>query len=130
MFDIGWAELVVLGLVILVVLGPKEIPAVLRSIGRFTGQIRRLAFDFQRNLEKMDVGHPADLLEHLDSETPIAKASAKQKPAARRHEADNTAPASPNEQDLFSHAAGDAADGGDRQDRVSSADAVKSKQER
>lgn len=63
MFDIGWTELVVLGLVILIVLGPSEIPTVLRWIGRITGQIRRVALEFQRNLASMD---------HLTSGDPLA----------------------------------------------------------
>ncbi len=63
MFDIGWTELVVLGLVILIVLGPSEIPTVLRWIGRITGQIRRVALEFQRNLASMD---------HLTSGDPFA----------------------------------------------------------
>ena len=34
MFDIGWGELVVIGVIALIVIGPKELPAVLRTVGR------------------------------------------------------------------------------------------------
>lgn len=77
MFDIGWTELVVLGLVILIVLGPSEIPSVLRWIGRVTGQIRRLAADFQRNLEKMDMPPRQDVPGAIGVRSPTSSVKAK-----------------------------------------------------
>lgn len=47
MFDIGWSELLVIGIVALVVIGPKELPAVLRKIGQGVGKLRRMAGEFQ-----------------------------------------------------------------------------------
>lgn len=47
MFDIGWGELLVIGIVALVVIGPKELPAVLRATGHWMGKVRRMASDFQ-----------------------------------------------------------------------------------
>ena len=47
MFDIGWGEFVVIGTVALVVIGPKELPGVLRMIGQWIGKARRMASDFQ-----------------------------------------------------------------------------------
>ena len=47
MFDIGWGELVVIGAVALVVIGPKELPGVLRTVGGAVGKIRRMAAEFQ-----------------------------------------------------------------------------------
>lgn len=47
MFDIGWSELVVIGVVALVVIGPKDLPGALRSLGKAIGTIRRMASDFQ-----------------------------------------------------------------------------------
>ena len=47
MFDIGWGELVVIGIVALVVIGPKELPAVLRTLGQGMTKLRRMASDFQ-----------------------------------------------------------------------------------
>ena len=47
MFDIGWSEMVVIGVVALIAIGPKELPGVLRSVGQWVGKARRLAADFQ-----------------------------------------------------------------------------------
>ena len=47
MFDIGWAELLVIGVVALIVIGPKELPAVLRTLGQSMAKIKRMASDFQ-----------------------------------------------------------------------------------
>jgi sec-independent protein translocase protein TatB len=47
MFDIGWTELLVIAAVALVVVGPRELPGMLRSIGRMMAGVRRMASDFQ-----------------------------------------------------------------------------------
>ncbi|ADH89186.1 twin-arginine translocation protein, TatB subunit [Ancylobacter novellus DSM 506] len=47
MFDIGWSELLVIGIVALVVIGPKELPRVLRTVGQGIGKLRRMAGEFQ-----------------------------------------------------------------------------------
>jgi len=47
MFDIGWGELVVIGVVALIAIGPKELPGVLRTTGLWMGKIRRMASEFQ-----------------------------------------------------------------------------------
>jgi len=47
MFDIGWSEMVVVGAVALVVIGPKDLPAALRQAGKWMGAVRRMASDFQ-----------------------------------------------------------------------------------
>lgn len=47
MFDIGWQELVVIGVVALIVIGPKELPGVLRNIGQVMTKLRRMASEFQ-----------------------------------------------------------------------------------
>jgi sec-independent protein translocase protein TatB len=51
MFDIGWAELVVIGVVALIVIGPKDLPEMFRTLGRFTAKIRTMAREFQRAME-------------------------------------------------------------------------------
>jgi sec-independent protein translocase protein TatB len=43
MFDISWGKLVIIGVVALIVIGPKELPAVLRTLGQWMGKIRRMA---------------------------------------------------------------------------------------
>ena len=47
MFDIGASELLVVGVVALVVIGPKELPGVLRTVGKTVGNIRKMAGEFQ-----------------------------------------------------------------------------------
>ena len=47
MFDIGWTELMVIAVVAIVVIGPKDLPAALRTFGKWTGKMKRMARDFQ-----------------------------------------------------------------------------------
>lgn len=51
MFDIGWTELLVVGVVALLVVGPKELPALLRTIGRYVGMIKRQANEFRAQFD-------------------------------------------------------------------------------
>ncbi len=51
-FDIGWSELLIVGLVALIVVGPKELPALMRTIGKFIGQVKETASSFQRQFNK------------------------------------------------------------------------------
>ena len=47
MFGFGWGEMVVIGIVALIAIGPKELPTVLRTIGQWMGKVRRMANEFQ-----------------------------------------------------------------------------------
>ena len=51
MFDIGWSEMMVVGVVALIVIGPKDLPEVFRTLGRFTAKARAMAREFQRAME-------------------------------------------------------------------------------
>lgn len=51
MFDLGWSELLVIGIVALIVIGPKDLPDLFRTLGKFTAKIRMMARDFQRAME-------------------------------------------------------------------------------
>ena len=46
MFDLGWAELLVIGIVALIVIGPKDLPMVFRNVGRWVGKARGMAREF------------------------------------------------------------------------------------
>ncbi|MCF6322362.1 MAG: Sec-independent protein translocase protein TatB [Rhizobiaceae bacterium] len=48
MFDIGWTEMLVVAVVMILVVGPKDLPGMLRTIGKSIGNMRRMASDFQR----------------------------------------------------------------------------------
>lgn len=52
MLGIGWTEMLVIGVVALIVIGPKDLPVVMRRVGQFAGQIRRMGSEFQRELNK------------------------------------------------------------------------------
>jgi sec-independent protein translocase protein TatB len=52
MFDIGWGELLVIGIVALVVIGPKELPGVVRTLGQTMAKLRRMAADFQNQFNE------------------------------------------------------------------------------
>ena len=67
MFDIGWGELVVIGIVALIAIGPKELPTVLRTLGQCMGKIRRMASEFQGQFqEAMREAEMADLKKQAD----------------------------------------------------------------
>lgn len=51
MFDIGWSELLVIGVVAIIVVGPKELPRLMRTFGHYMGKVRHMAADFQRQFE-------------------------------------------------------------------------------
>ena len=52
MFDIGWSELLVLGVIALIFVGPKELPGLLRTIGRYAGILRRQASEFRSHFDQ------------------------------------------------------------------------------
>jgi sec-independent protein translocase protein TatB len=74
MFDIGWSELVVIAVVALIAIGPKELPAVLRTVGQYMAKIRRMASEFQGQFqEAMREAEMADLKKSVDEMTDAAK---------------------------------------------------------
>src|SRR3954452_505957 len=74
MFDIGWSELVFIAVVALIAIGPKELPAVLRTVGQYMGKIRRMASEFQGQFqEAMREAEMADLKKSVDEMTDAAK---------------------------------------------------------
>jgi sec-independent protein translocase protein TatB len=53
MFDFSWSEILLIGVVALVVIGPKDLPRVLRTVGQWTGRARAIAREFQFQLDEM-----------------------------------------------------------------------------
>ena len=51
MLDIGWSELLVIGVVALIVVGPKDLPVMFRTLGRFTAKARAMGREFQRAMD-------------------------------------------------------------------------------
>jgi len=67
MFDISWTEFLLIGVVALVFIGPKELPAVMRTMGQWTRRIRGMAADFQGQFqEAMREAEMADLKKDVD----------------------------------------------------------------
>jgi len=67
MFDIGWSELVLIGVVALIAIGPKELPGVLRMVGQWMGKARKMAAEFQGQFqEAMREAEMADLKKSFD----------------------------------------------------------------
>jgi sec-independent protein translocase protein TatB len=52
MFDISWTELLVIAVVAIIVVGPKDLPRALRALGRWSGKIKRMARDFQNQFNE------------------------------------------------------------------------------
>lgn len=48
MFDFGWTELLVIGVVALIVVGPKDLPVMFRAMGKFTGKLKAMGREFSR----------------------------------------------------------------------------------
>jgi len=52
MLGVGWTEMLVIGIVALIVIGPKDLPVMMNRVGKFAATIRRMGADFQRELNK------------------------------------------------------------------------------
>jgi sec-independent protein translocase protein TatB len=109
MFDFSWSELLLIGIVALIFIGPKELPGVLRTVGQWMSKVRRMAGDFQNQFhDAMREAELADLKKEVDEMAaqaanysnfdPLADVRKEMESAQRDIEstfADNPAPASP-----------------------------------
>src|SRR5258708_12354448 len=74
MFEIGWSELLLIGIVALIAIGPKELPTVLRTLGQWMSKLRRMASEFQSQFqEAMREAEMADLKKQVDEMTSQAQ---------------------------------------------------------
>jgi len=51
-FDLGWGELLIVGVVALIVVGPKDLPGMFKSVGQVMGRMRGMAREFQRAMDR------------------------------------------------------------------------------
>ena len=91
MFDISWSELLLIGVVALVAIGPKELPGVLRMLGQWMAKLRRMAAEFQSQFqEAMREAEMADLKKQVDDLAATAKGYANFDPVSEvRREFEN-----------------------------------------
>lgn len=59
MLDLGWSELVIVAVLALVVVGPKDLPVLLRTVGQWVGKARAVAGEFRRLID--DAATEADI---------------------------------------------------------------------
>lgn len=98
MFDIGWSELLLIGVVALIAIGPKELPGVLRAVGQWTGKIRRMAAEFQGQFqEALREAEMTDLKKQVDELNDAARSITSFDPLADQPKpvADTPPPGSP-----------------------------------
>jgi sec-independent protein translocase protein TatB len=77
MFEIGWSELLLIAVVALIAIGPKELPTVLRTLGQWMSKLRRMASEFQSQFqEAMREAEMADLKKQVDEMTSQAQSYA------------------------------------------------------
>ena len=70
MFELDWGKLVIIGIVALIAIGPKELPTVLRSLGQWMGKIKRMANEFQGQFqEALREAEVADLKKQAEEMT-------------------------------------------------------------
>jgi len=68
MFDLGWWELAIVGLLMILILGPKELPHAMRAMAKFLRKARRLASEFQGHMDDlMRESELADVKETVQS---------------------------------------------------------------
>ncbi|MCT4553755.1 MAG: Sec-independent protein translocase protein TatB [Pelagimonas sp.] len=85
MFDLGFAELLVIGVVALIVVGPKDLPVLFRNAGRFMGKARGMAREFSRAMnDAADQAGVADVQKTFKAATnPVGTAMDGVKDAAK-----------------------------------------------
>ena len=70
MFDLGWMELVIIGVTALIVVGPKDLPVMFKTVGSFVGKAKRMAGEFKSTMEaaadETGLKEGSDMLKTID----------------------------------------------------------------
>ncbi len=53
MFDIGWTEIAIIAVIAIIVIGPKDLPRVLRTLGEYVGKAKAMTAEFRRHVDDM-----------------------------------------------------------------------------
>lgn len=85
MFDLGMAELLVIGVVALIVVGPKDLPILFRRVGQFVGKAKGMAREFSSAMNQAaDEAGVSDIKKSLDvASNPVKSATDSVKDAAK-----------------------------------------------
>ncbi len=87
MLDIGWSELLVIAMVAVVVVGPKDLPRMLRGFGNFMGRMKRMSRDFQRQfndaLKEAELDDVKKSVEQIGKIDPLADIKKELAPAKK-----------------------------------------------
>ena len=83
MLDIGWQEIIILMLIALIVVGPKDLPRIVKTAGQWMGKARGYARDFQRTIEEAADATEIDAVKkeideanrELAAESPVPRSS-------------------------------------------------------
>tara|TARA_B100001971_G_C18135808_1_gene507529 strand:+ start:387 stop:722 length:336 start_codon:yes stop_codon:yes gene_type:complete len=64
MFSFGWSEIALTAIIIIIVVGPKEIPNLLKQVGSFSKSIKKISREFKKSLN--DIAEESDLKDVKD----------------------------------------------------------------
>ncbi len=86
MFDIGWSEMMFMIVLAIIVVGPKELPTLMRTVGRWIAKSKQMSREFQHNLEIVaDEAQLKDIQKELSADIKAVKSmgvdAAEPKPA-------------------------------------------------
>lgn len=97
MLDIGWSEMLLIAVVAIIVIGPKDLPKVLRTVGNWVARVRAAAREFQSGIDQMiadseleDLRNTANSIQNFDSEKlldPTSGSSQRQQPGEEQDSA-------------------------------------------
>ncbi|MCC6921118.1 MAG: twin-arginine translocase subunit TatB [Alphaproteobacteria bacterium] len=101
MFDLGWSEILVIAVVAILVVGPNDLPRMMRTIGEWVGKMRRMAQHFQAGVDEMIRQSELEDLRkdlktiHREVNAPLAPARVTAPPAAQMVRTEASAPEPP-----------------------------------
>lgn len=126
MFGLGFSEIVVIGVLALILLGPEQLPDLARTIGRFVNDLRRTTDGLKEEFRQASI-HPSNLLEEIKKENDIHHEHS-QLPLEGHQQTSNSEHMNPSEAPIYnpipqnSVTASDAADTPDQAKKVSNED--------